>query len=464
MYPTQTSLIPVGVALARFLGEGGISTFFSNYPYWYLGTTPYNFLTGPIVPTLSVFIKKIFQSVTYFDILTILVLLSAVVSSAGWALLVSKIKDEKLTLTSFLLYFLLFAILPYKYLNGLALAEPTAFIAEMLIPFVLLLNRKYSYWNALAVAVILLISTNVLPVLLTGLIILSLTGSRQDGKLKKWKKPLKKILIITVGGLVLATFYYTPAFWLTILVNPSVGGAPGAKAILSLLGMARNFVPILLALIVVYFSKKIPDKIRFFGWTWILVFSFLTVWRALGNINFWMDWMSWFTEIEIGVGILVATNFKNLRRVSLLVLPFIASFLVFRALGSPALVTENPPGIIKSITKLSEVAGNKLVFTSGMGTFWLNAFYDTPQVRGGRDEVSINPDWLKASYTFREETDSKVVLKNLINLRVNFTLVNSDSSSDYYHDFKNAYLWRDIGELVWEDRGDAIYSISNIIK
>ena len=54
MFPTQTSLIPIGVALARFLGERGLTAFSSNYPYWYLGTTPFRFLTGPVVPILNV--------------------------------------------------------------------------------------------------------------------------------------------------------------------------------------------------------------------------------------------------------------------------------------------------------------------------------------------------------------------------------------------------------------------------
>ncbi|HUC94406.1 MAG TPA: hypothetical protein VMR19_00175 [Candidatus Saccharimonadales bacterium] len=457
MFPTQTSLIPIGVALARFLGERGLTAFSSNYPYWYLGTTPFRFLTGPVVPILNVLIRKV-TGASYFDIMTILVLVSCLISALGWALLTAKIKEEKLNSSSFIVYFLLFVVLPYKYLNGLALAEPSAFIAGTLIPFVLLANRKNSYWGALGVAAVLLVSTNVLPVLLTGLIILSLTGAHVGTKLKKWKKPLKKTLIIFGIGFILATFYYTPAFWLTILVNPSIGGAPGAKAILSLLGMARNMIPVLLALIVIYFSEKIKDRINFFGWTWILVFSFLTFWRALGNINFWMDWTSWFSEIEIGIGILIAADFKNLRRLYLLTLPFLASLFIFRALGSPVLITNSPPLETETTAKLAETAGEKLVFTSGTGVFWLNAFYNTPQVRGGRDEVSTNSKWLPISYTLRESTDVNAISKGLNDLNIRYVLVNSEDSPDYYHDFKNIYLWDGIGKAVWQGSGDTIYS------
>jgi hypothetical protein len=457
MYPTQTSLIPVSVALARFLGERGFSAFTSNYPYWYLGTTPYRYLTGPVIPILTVLIKNIASVATYFDISIVMIVLSCLISALGWTLFVARIKQEKLNLSSFAVYFLLFVVLPWKYMNGLAISEPSAFIAEMLIPFVLLAVTKNRYLGIVAVAVILLVSTNVLPVLITGVVILALSASFTDGRLKKWKIPVKRNLIILGFGFSLATLYYTPGFWLTILINPSVGGAPGAKAILSLFGMARNMIPVLLALIVVYFSKKIADKINFFGWSWILVFVFLTLWRALGNINFWMDWISWFGEIEVGIVILIAANLKKINRMLLLALPFFASFLVFRAIGFPLLITNQPSAEVKSVAKLVGLSGNKLVFTSGMGVFWLNAFYNTPQVRGGRDEVAVDPDWLKLSYIFRESADVKAVSKGLGDLGVRYILVNSTGSPDYYHDFKNSYLWDTIGKVVWQGPGDTIY-------
>lgn len=458
MFPSQTSLIPVGVALARFLGEKGLTAFSSNYPYWYLGTTPYRFLTGPIIPVLTVLFKKIVSGASYFDILIVLILLACLISALGWTFLVVKIKEEKLNFSSFLVYFLLFAILPWKYLSGLALSEPSAFIAEMLIPFVLLAINKNRYWGILAVFLILLVSTNILPILIVGIVTLTLTGSFTGGRIKKWKKPLKTSLIILAVGMALATLYYTPAFWITILTNPSIGGVPGVKAILSLLAMARNMIPIALAFIVIYFSRKITGKINFFGWAWILTFIFLTLWRALGNINFWMDWISWFGGIEIGLGILISANLKKLRYLFLLVLPFLASFLVFKTLGSPELILNKMPAELAGTVKLSEIAGKNLIFTSGTGVFWLNAFYNTSQVRGGRDEVSINPEWFKTSYVLRESLDPATVSSGLEKLGVHYVLVNSDTSRSYYHDFKNVDLWNSIGSVIWQGSGDIIYT------
>ena len=50
IYPAQTSMIPAQIALVRFLEATGWQSANRNYPYWYLGTTPFRYLTGPILP------------------------------------------------------------------------------------------------------------------------------------------------------------------------------------------------------------------------------------------------------------------------------------------------------------------------------------------------------------------------------------------------------------------------------
>jgi len=69
MYPTQTSMVPVQVALARFFESQGWRAIFNNYPYWYLGTTPYRYLTGPILPTILTFIHKCLLRASFFEVL-----------------------------------------------------------------------------------------------------------------------------------------------------------------------------------------------------------------------------------------------------------------------------------------------------------------------------------------------------------------------------------------------------------
>ena len=63
MYPPHTSLIPAAVALTRYIAEHGFS---GNYPYWYLGTTPVRYLTGPVVPNILIVLKNLFSFPNYF--------------------------------------------------------------------------------------------------------------------------------------------------------------------------------------------------------------------------------------------------------------------------------------------------------------------------------------------------------------------------------------------------------------
>ena len=44
-------------------------------------------------------------------------------------------------------------------------------------------------------------------------------------------------------------------------------------------------------------------------------------------------------------------------------------------------------------------------FLSGTTAFWLNAFFDIPQVRGGNDGPSAHPDWRAAAWEIREGKD-----------------------------------------------------------
>jgi hypothetical protein len=65
MYPAQTSLIPVQISLVKFWEGGG--NVFANYPYWYLGTTPYRYLTGPILPSVMMLCHHVFPTINLFE-------------------------------------------------------------------------------------------------------------------------------------------------------------------------------------------------------------------------------------------------------------------------------------------------------------------------------------------------------------------------------------------------------------
>jgi len=69
------------------------------------------------------------------------------------------------------------------------------------------------------------------------------------------------------------------------------------------------------------------------------------------------------------------------------------------------------------LPKLAELAGKDRVFVTGSNVFWLNVYFDTIQVRGGRDEVAIDPNWRNYSYNFREGQNPITIYQDLRKLK-----------------------------------------------
>src|SRR3990167_11334604 len=137
MYPVATSFIPVTVALARFAAE---NSWFTIYPYWYLGSTPFNYLTGPIVPALLVALAKILPNFSLFDLSYFILITSHFALSLGWGVLGWNLSRKK---TIGILIFLISLVLPWKLVSGLALSEVSAVLAGSLTPWMLLIFSKF---------------------------------------------------------------------------------------------------------------------------------------------------------------------------------------------------------------------------------------------------------------------------------------------------------------------------------
>jgi len=523
MYPPQTSLIPVTVALVRFFEERGFSAFFINYPYWYLSSTPYRYLTGPIIPIVSVTLHKLFSNVSLFDITIWLVIVTYLFSAFGWLVLFNRLTGYRSN--KFTIYHLPFTIfliiLPWRLFSALALNEASFTIARNFLPWVLLAfwgaiggktNRTNKTYRNIIIAVIslvllLLINTSILPIFLVGLTSLVLASSFKEGKFRGIIRKVKLSLSLILYSLLLVTLWYTPGYWWTLFTNPSIGGASGVKVFFRILDLLKASIPLILAVIAVYFSGKIKNRLAVFVLIWILSFGFLTLFRFIGDPDFWMDWTTWFYELEVGVALLLfnftlsisgrlktrndkfqITNdqlnskvkFQNSKpqvksqnylllsfTFILLLLSFYLTWRIHLALGKPALVSQEIPQGVQSLEKLAEIAGDgstslttSRVFLSGSTVFWANALYNIYQLRGGRDQVAVHRDWDKAAYELREGGDSEASIRWLHELEISYVLVHGPKSGEFYHDFKSINKWRDIGRVVWEADGDIIYEIS----
>lgn len=446
MFPAETSLIPATIALIRFFTENGFSSFFVNYPYWYLGSTPFKFLIGPVLPILVSLIKLVVPSLSFFNLTIALIFLSFLASFVGWGLLIKKITGNKVFVYLTLFVFL---ILPGKYITAFALEEATFTISRNLLPFLFLFvfegKKKLSI---LFLSLILLINTSILAQVLVGIGAISLT-------LKAFKKNLSIILY----SLLIVTFWYTPRYWMTIFFNPSIGGLTLGKLLIRLFDLVRSVLPILMAFFVVKIGKIKRTNLERFGLIWLGVFTFLTIYRFVSDYDFWSDYVAWLPELEIGFAIL-AVNYFMLKKYKniLYILPIILipTIILSKNIPFKTLITNNMPEYMGSITKLSELSNRSNVFLSGSSIFWANAFYNITQVRGGRDQVSLHKTWDKASYELREGNDIDKTSVWVKELSISYILIHTDDSLEYYKDFKNIYKWNKIGEIVWMNGGDLL--------
>lgn len=465
-YPAQTSLIPVSVALARFVEGHGLTT--ATYPYWYLGA-PLHFLTGPVTPGLLVLLHKAIPSLSYFDWSYWLLFVSFVGGAVGWGMLVFRLSGSRIKgwLSAGLFFFL-----PWKWLFALTMAETSYVIGLNLTPWVLLamwiyLVQKQVRWLIVSIFMnwlFLLVNTSVLPSLLVGVSGLVLTAALGMGKGKtRWLVRARKIGFrlagIILAALCLTVFWYPVSYWKTVILNPSIGGASIPVIVWRLFDQSRIIIPAILAVAVVNFFPKRLTRGDVFAWTWGLTFAFLAVFRFLANPYFWQDYSSWFFEFEVGGALLIASVGWRWGS-GIAVLSLAATLFFYNILGRPALISTRPPQTIESLGVLERMAGKKRVFLSGSGVFWANAFFDLNQVRGGRDEAATNPIWREGSYEIREGSSPESTKKWLDDLGVAYVLVHTEGSAEYYHDFKNLDKWPKVGEKVYAKNGDVIYRIS----
>lgn len=483
MFPSQTSLIPATVALAKFLeanGAGGV------YPFWYLGTTPFKYLTGPVVPYLLVFVKKILPVFSYFDLSIFLVFISFFISAFGWGLLAWFLsKDRRLGIVVGILSL----IMPWHIVSALGLSEVSAVLANSLTPWILLAFQRFTIHDlrfknllppAIIFALLLLTNSTASVSVIVGVLILAFVSS------KHWQEGLKKAAIVFAGGWFLSLWWYGFGFWLTVWGAPGIGGKNILGVLGTLLNFLRGFLPVIAAVLIVSWKVKPKTVFDKFSLGWIVIFGSLTLFRFMADWDFWMDWTVWTSEVEVGVALVFAkliydSRFKIqdfntfllfVNPKSLFVILLIVSgwFLAWQNRGfwlprvdMSGTVEYKIAHLLEQETrnKKQETGKNSTVFLSGTTAFWLNALVDVKQVRGGRDEASVNNKWRDVSWEVREGDEGNRAVEALRGLGVDYLVVHADQSKEFYHDFKYPEKFEGVGllEKIYDQEGDVIYQI-----
>jgi hypothetical protein len=472
VYPGQTSLIPTQIALIKFWQQGG--NIGGNYPYWYLGTTPYRYLTGPILPLFVSFLQKIFSSLSLFDVFWGITIFSWLVGIFGVFLLMKELggEDKKGPFLAALFYAfgpLVPFLFPFS--NGLSL------ISFSFLPFVWRAYLKFLKSDCLKTSVnfaswvifLLLLDLAMIPSMFLGIATLFLAQAGWQ----KAERRVKRSLKILFFGFLIVTFWYTLGYWRNALGGPSLAGKGRLAVIFQVVKLLPTTLALAMGILTVKFFKK-RNLRRDFIFVFLFVFGFLTLLRLTADPDFWQDWLAYGKEWQLGVAMGLAwllTNgpVKSRQRGSKVLALVLAGlfFITWLFLIDRDVLKPLQKDIFQTVEyRLGQELDQKMrpgerVFLSGTTVFWLNAFFDLSQVRGGVDQASVNSDWRKAVWEIREGEDPEKSLAWLKKLKIDYLVVHSQASSEFYHDFKNPEKFAGIEamKLVYDKEGDKIYRV-----
>lgn len=468
-YPAQTSFISIQIALARFLENQGWQAVFNNYPYWYLGSTPFKYLTGPVLPGLLVVLDKLLPGLNLFTIFFLTLLIVFPLGALGIYFLIRELKGEKRTALLGAIFYLFSPIIPFlfPFSDGLQL------IAFSFLPYLLILylrflrkhNLKQAVYLIISMSFVILIDSLILTPLILGMlaVLLAATGW------KKIEEKIKQTFLLLFLSLLIATIWYSPGYWWQVLLAPSFAGKPLFKVI----GQLSQLLPASLAIGLAVFSARIiksKNQVLKFCFYWLFIFGFLTLIRFISDPDFWLDWSSYGLELQFGLGIMISlltsrikgrlAGYKRGIIVSLLLISWL--FLV-----NKKVISSLQKDITNSIEyKIGQILSGivkpgERVFLSGSSVFWLNAFFDIPQVRGGNDRASVNKQWRQAAWEIREGEKVDKSIRWLKELDISYLVIHTQDSDEFFHDFKYPEKFEGVRELekIYEQNGDRIYKV-----
>jgi len=459
--------------LAQFFSSQGLSAVLGNYPYWYLGTTPFRYLSGPILPLLLSILQGLLPGFSIFEIMFGVIGIFWTFGGIGVYWLVKSLKQTKgaedwqRIAFGAAIFYLFGPIVPFlfRFSDGLYL------IAFSLLPFILFEYHKFlktqtpksSIVLAIAISFVILIDSLIIPSLALGLAAI-LLATTSWGKIET---ALKKTFFIFLVAILISTLWYTPGYWLTLLGAPSLGGV-GALRVAEWLG---KLLPTAFALGMAIFSVKFfkrRDALRDFAFYWLFVFGFLTLIRFLSDPDFWLDWTAYGTELQLGLAMFLGVAASRIRVKKFLTVAVLILFLgIWSFIFNKFVLGTFQKNIADTVEyrisrQLREIAkGGERVFLSGTSAFWLNSLVDIAQVRGGSDQAAVGSDWRKAVWEVREGKDPQLSLEWLKKLKVRYLVVHTEDSREYYHDFKSAGKFETAKgfKKIYDQEGDRIYEI-----
>ena len=469
MYPAQTSFIPVQVALARWLSEQGwLEAWKSNYPYWYLGSTPYKYLTGPVMPGLLIGLKKLLPGLNWFELMWLVMGVSLGMTMLGVYWLVRELGGEKRLggLAAGLMAMGWFYGWSFPITDGVSWLGFSGLILSLTVYTRWL--RKQNWQRAIflitCISFVLLINSLIVPSLGLGMVVVLLSW----GKWKQVEKRLKaSVMMLVIAGL-LVSGWYGLGYWRQLLLAPSLAG----KTAFKVMGQLLRLLPMVVAVSAAVIGErwlKLKGRLNKFWFYWLMIFGWLSVFRLIADPDFWIDWVAYGLELQLGMSLMVGKWLMGKRKGLVRGLVIGLWIVVWLGLVQQRVVlslrtkTELEKGVEHQLGQwLSQkVKATERVFLSGSTVFWLNAWFDVAQVRGGADQAAVNQEWQEAVWEVRQGKKVEKALDWLERLGIDWLVVHGAKSEDYYKDFKYADKFEKIKELkkVYDQGGDRVYAV-----
>ncbi|MCL5095293.1 MAG: hypothetical protein M1575_00975, partial [Patescibacteria group bacterium] len=170
IFPAQTSLIPVQIALTRFLETNGLGAVFTNYPFWYLGTIPFRFLTGPVLPLLLLTLHRFLPNFSLFELMFFVMGFAWLFGSIGFYKFIKALGLESKTAFLAAIFFFFGPFVPFLF----RFSDGLYFFAFAFLPWIFLLYLKFlqretkriRVFLIILISFVLLIDTLILPSLI----------------------------------------------------------------------------------------------------------------------------------------------------------------------------------------------------------------------------------------------------------------------------------------------------------
>jgi len=470
MYPPETSLLPLSVVTSQFVERHGIRAFTLWFDNWYLGV-PFRFIAEPVVPILAAMVHKLMPSVSLLGIMISFAVVSLFLGSVGWSILFSLLSPTQKQ-RSFIVFFLLIVV-PWRYLDALTLSSLPLTVSRAVLPFVLIAYWRfispvqskthfyeYGFLALLGTLSMFLTSISITPIFLIGVISLLVARGFKKGRVRISFLQSKQISILIALSFLGAVLWYTPRYFQTLIFNPSLGGLTPVSVLTRLYRVLRGIAPMIAAISFIVLQKSKLSRRNVFTGVWGGTFILITGFRFVSDVDFWMDWTAWITELEIGLVFVVVSlgvsrkQFKYTASIALSLI--VVSGFVYSALGRPALISQAEPDAVSSSFDIVRPHIDSRMFLSGSDTFWSGLMPEVTQVRGGRDSLATHPYWDHASYQIREGTDAELVSLWAQALGIRYVLVHTALSDNYYHDFKTYGKWKDFESVEDDSSGNQL--------